>query len=44
MGTHFFWDPVSDNIIQERNDDGNVTVECTTEPARQWLTATITCL
>jgi RHS repeat-associated protein len=30
--TYFFWDPVSDNILQERDDDGNVTAEYTTEP------------
>ena len=30
--THYFWDPISDNIIQERDETGNVTVEYTTEP------------
>jgi hypothetical protein len=32
MGTHFFWDPVEDNIIQERDDTGAVTADYTTEP------------
>jgi hypothetical protein len=31
MGTHFFWDPVEDNI-QERDDTGVVTADYTTEP------------
>src|SRR5262245_34756275 len=28
----FFWDPLSDNILQERDDAGAVTAEYTTEP------------
>jgi hypothetical protein len=32
MATHFFWDPVEDNIIQERDDTGTVTADYTTEP------------
>jgi YD repeat-containing protein len=30
--TYFFWDPVEDNIVQERDEHGNVTAEYTTEP------------
>src|SRR5688572_24001566 len=33
MGSHFFWDPVEDNIIQERDDTSAVTVDYTTEPS-----------
>src|SRR5436190_16235695 len=29
--TYFFWDPVSDNILQERDESGTVTAEYTTE-------------
>jgi RHS repeat-associated protein len=29
---NFFWDPLSDNILQERNETGAVTAEYTTEP------------
>jgi len=30
--TNFFWDPLSDNILQERDEIGAVTAEYTTEP------------
>ena len=30
--TNFFWDPLSDNILQERDETGAVTAEYTTEP------------
>lgn len=30
--TNFFWDPVEDNIIQERDETGAVTAEYATEP------------
>ena len=30
--TYFFWDPLSDNILQERDETGTVTAEYTTEP------------
>ena len=30
--TNFFWDPLSDNILQERDETGTVTAEYTTEP------------
>src|SRR5436190_10969341 len=30
--TYFFWDPLSDNILQERDESGTVTAEYTTEP------------
>jgi RHS repeat-associated protein len=30
--TSFFWDPLSDNILQERDETGAVTAEYTTEP------------
>src|SRR5258706_6027582 len=30
--TYFFWDPHSDNILQERDESGTVTAEYTTEP------------
>ena len=30
--TNFFWDPLSDNILQERDESGAVTAEYTTEP------------
>lgn len=30
--TNFFWDPLSDNILQERNEAAAVTAEYTTEP------------
>ena len=29
---HYFWDPIEDNIIQERDDDGNLIAEYATEP------------
>lgn len=29
---HFFWDPIEDAIIQERDENGNVLVEYTREP------------
>jgi len=29
---NFFWDPLSDNILQERDETGAVTAEYTTEP------------
>jgi RHS repeat-associated protein len=32
MATHFFWDPVEDNVVQERDDNGVITVEYATEP------------
>lgn len=32
MATHFTWDPVEDNIIQERDDTGAITAEYATEP------------
>jgi RHS repeat-associated protein len=32
MATHFFWDPVEDNIVQERDDTGVITAEYATEP------------
>ena len=25
--TYFFWDPLSDNILQERDESGTVTAE-----------------
>src|SRR5262245_50824781 len=31
--TNFFWDPLSDNILQERDETGAVTAEYTTEPS-----------
>lgn len=30
--TNFFWDPLSDNILQERGETGAITAEYTTEP------------
>jgi hypothetical protein len=30
--TNFFWDPLSDNILKERDETGAVTAEYTTEP------------
>jgi hypothetical protein len=30
--TNFFWDPLSDNILQERDETGTVTADYTTEP------------
>lgn len=30
--TYFFWDPLSDNILQERDEAGAVTAEYTAEP------------
>jgi RHS repeat-associated protein len=30
--TNFFWDPLSDNILQERDETGAVTAEYTAEP------------
>lgn len=30
--TNFFWDPVEDNIIQERDETGAITAEYATEP------------
>jgi RHS repeat-associated protein len=30
--TYFFWDPLSDNILQERDESGAVTAEYTAEP------------
>ena len=30
--TNFFWDPLSDNVLQERDESGAVTAEYTTEP------------
>jgi RHS repeat-associated protein len=30
--TYFFWDPLSDNILQERDETGAVTAEYTAEP------------
>lgn len=30
--TNFFWDPLSDNILRERDETGAVTAEYTTEP------------
>jgi RHS repeat-associated protein len=30
--TNFFWDPLADNILQERDENGVVTAEYTTEP------------
>ena len=30
--TYFFWDPLSDNILQERDETGAVMAEYTTEP------------
>jgi hypothetical protein len=30
--TNFFWDPLSDNILQERDESGTVAAEYTTEP------------
>ena len=30
--TYLFWDPLSDNILQERDETGAVTAEYTTEP------------
>jgi RHS repeat-associated protein len=30
--TNFFWDPLSDNILEERDETGDVTTEYTTEP------------
>ena len=30
---NYFWDPLSDNILQERDETGTVTAEYTTEPA-----------
>lgn len=32
--TNFFWDPLSDNILQERDEGGVVTAEYTTEPGQ----------
>lgn len=32
MSIHYFWDPDEDNIVQERDDDGNLVAEYTTEP------------
>jgi hypothetical protein len=32
LATHFFWDPVEDNIVQERDDSGVITAEYATEP------------
>lgn len=32
MATHFFWDPVEDNVVQERDDAGIITAEYATEP------------
>jgi hypothetical protein len=29
---NFFWDPLSDNILQERDETGAVTAEYTAEP------------
>src|SRR5262245_49583184 len=29
--TNFFWDPLSDNVLQERDEVGAVTAEYTTE-------------
>src|ERR1051325_5544301 len=29
--TYFFWEPLSDNILQERDESGTVTAEYTTE-------------
>ena len=30
--TNFFWDPLSDNVLQERDETGAVTAEYTAEP------------
>lgn len=30
--TNFFWNPLTDNILQERDETGAVTAEYTTEP------------
>jgi len=32
LETNFFWDPLSDNVLQERDGTGTVTAEYTTEP------------
>jgi hypothetical protein len=34
LETNFFWDPLSDNILQERDETGAVTAEYNTEPGR----------
>lgn len=30
--TNFFWDPIEDNIVQERDETGTITAEYATEP------------